>query len=399
MCSQVISRNIDKEGTMRTSKHTTRGFSLIEMMIALALGAMVIGIAAKGYSDAVNGSFITSQRSELQQDFRAATNLMLKDISLAGAGIPSGGVALATGAVNPTYGCDQTGKCYLGPNNNNAVAFPTQAGTPFLYGIIPGYQQGITLNAAQGPTDIITIVYSDNVFLLNCYGVNFTDNTGTDVNFILPNPLPASCVVPPPLAAPQKVTDTAVGLTAGDLVLFTGKNAAGNTAYAIAEVSSTANAASPYDVKFNNADVLQLNQTAALSNTLVQLDTASGGGVPLANTVASRIYMITYYLDLSPYDGVTPRLMRQVNGHPPIPVAENVAFLQFTYDTYNTSGALLQEAGDAGASVGVSPSLIRKINITHLTMRSQLSGAKGYQGMDLQTSVSARNLSFQNRYQ
>jgi hypothetical protein len=91
--------------------------------------------------------------------------------------------------------------------------------------------------------------------------------------------------------------------------------------------------------------------------------------------------------------------MRQVNGHPPVPVAENVAFLQFTYDTYNTTGTLLKEQGDAGESAGISPSLIRKINITHLTMRSQLRGTNGYQGMDLQTSVSARNLSFQNRYQ
>jgi hypothetical protein len=336
----------------------------------------------------------------MQQDFRAATNIMLKDISLAGAGIPSGGIALVSGGATPTYGCDQTAKCYLGPLNNNAIAYPLQAGTPSLYGVVPGFQQGITINAAQGPSDIITIVYSDNVFLLNCYGVNFTDNTGTSVNFLdPPNPLPSTCVVPAPLVAPQKVTDTAIGLTAGDLVLFQGKNSAGNTAYAVAEVTAANNAASPYNVTFNNADVLGLNQPAATSNNLVQLDTASGGNAPLTSTVANRIYIITYYLDISPNDGVTPRLMRQVNGHPPVPVAENVAFLQFTYDTYNTTGTLLKEQGDAGESAGISPSLIRKINITHLTMRSQLRGTNGYQGMDLQTSVSARNLSFQNRYQ
>jgi prepilin-type N-terminal cleavage/methylation domain-containing protein len=385
---------------MRAPKESSRGFSLLEMMIALLLGAMVIGIAAKGYSDAVNGSFVTQQRSEMQQDFRAATNIMLKDVSLAGAGIPSGGVALPSGAgVKPVYGCDQAGKCYLGPLNNNAVAYPLQGGVPYLFGIVPGYQQGITINAAQGPSDIITIIYSDNVFLLNCYGVNFADNTGTSVNFILPSPLPATCVVPPPLAAPQNVTDTAVGLTAGDLLLFQGKNAAGNTAYSVAEVSSASGTASPYNVTFTNADALLMNQTAATNNNLVQLDTKFGGGTALPNTTASRIYVITYYLDISPSDGVTPRLMRQVNGHTPVPVAENVAFLQFTYDTYDSNGNLLKEQGDGGEAAGVSPSLIRKINIAHLTMRSQLAGTKGYQGMDLQTSVSARNLSFQNRYQ
>jgi len=37
--------------------------------------------------------------------------------------------------------------------------------------------------------------------------------------------------------------------------------------------------------------------------------------------------------------------------------------------------------------------------MTHLTLRSQLPGVKGgYQSMDLQTSISARNMSFIDRY-
>ena len=79
--------------------------------------------------------------------------------------------------------------------------------------------------------------------------------------------------------------------------------------------------------------------------------------------------------------------------------------LQFTYDTYNASGTLLNAVGDGGYSTGTSFNLIRKINLVHLTTRSQVSGVKsglgitnGYQTFDTQTSISARNLSYQNRY-
>jgi hypothetical protein len=96
--------------------------------------------------------------------------------------------------------------------------------------------------------------------------------------------------------------------------------------------------------------------------------------------------------------------MRQVSGHLPVPVAENVVNLQFTYDTYDAVGNLLNAVGNAGYP-GTSLNLIRKINLTHFTIRSQVSGARssmsttnGYQSFDFQTSISARNLSYQNRY-
>jgi hypothetical protein len=128
-----------------------------------------------------------------------------------------------------------------------------------------------------------------------------------------------------------------------------------------------------------------------------------------ATATATRIFAITYYLWMMPDPlgvGVgTPTLMRQVNGQTPVPVQESVVNLQFTYDTYNTTGTLLNAVGDAGYSTGTSFNLIRKINIVHLTTRAQMSGAnsglmisKGYQTFDTQTSISARNLSYQNRY-
>lgn len=105
--------------------------------------------------------------------------------------------------------------------------------------------------------------------------------------------------------------------------------------------------------------------------------------------------MITYYLDISPSDGVTPRLMRIQNGRLPAPVAENVVYLKFTYDV-NNNGAI--SANQSTLPVGTTPAMITQVNIAHMTMRSQLPGTPGYQGLDLHTSIAARNLTSQQEY-
>jgi len=199
-----------------------------------------------------------------------------------------------------------------------------------------------------------------------------------------------------------------VGLTPGDVVLVQ-STVAGNSAIAVGEVTNvTANGGNNYTVAFAAGDPLNLNQPAAGAGDLVQLACVAPC-VPPVTATATRIFVISYYLWMTPDPlGVgagTPTLMRQVNGQTPVPVEEGAVNLQFTYDTYNTDGTLLNAVGDGGYSTGTSFNLIRKINLVHLTTRSQVSGARsslmvsnGYQTFDTQTSISARNLSYQNRY-
>src|SRR4029077_4978450 len=93
-------------------------------------------------------------------------------------------------------GCDYTGKCYLGPTNSASFTYPSQtdpvSGSTinYMYGVIPGWKQGPTINAAKGPTDVITVVYADTTFLLNDYTVKFNDLNGNSVTFTLPAPAP-----------------------------------------------------------------------------------------------------------------------------------------------------------------------------------------------------------------
>ncbi len=393
---------------MRRSFTTSiRGFTLMELMVSLVLGVMVVGAAVQLFSQGVDATWVVSQRAEMQQDLRAATDLMFKDISLAGSGPPAlaQGIELPTATANrPLYGyapsCTLLNNCVgvAGAGLPYPCSSNVGACIPTLYGIIPGYRMGITPPGSATKSDVITVVYEDTVLALNCYTVAFPPPPPTvnPVTFTAPPvPPPATCILPPGLVFPQAVDDPVVGLKPGDLVLFS--NSAGQ---ALAEVTAAVGGG-PYTVTFINGDPLWINQSGAAGDL---------SGITVgAGTVANRVYVITYYLWVLPDPaGVgagVPVLMRQVNGQMPVPVAENVANLQFTYDTYDTLGNLLNAAGDAGYSTGTSFNLIRKVNVAHLTIRSQLAGSRsqlastrGYQSFDLQTSISARNLSYQNRY-
>src|ERR1700742_1192095 len=120
------------------------GFTLMEMLIAMGVGLVVLGSAVSLFSRAVTLSFMVTQRAEMQQNGRAALDMMAKDISLAGAGIPSGGVQLpdGAGATASKFGCDAT-TCYITNNqfplNNN------------LFGVIPNPLVGLPVKTTNGP--------------------------------------------------------------------------------------------------------------------------------------------------------------------------------------------------------------------------------------------------------
>jgi prepilin-type N-terminal cleavage/methylation domain-containing protein len=374
------------------------GFSLLEMMIAMAVGMIVLGAATQLYIQGVNATWTISQRAELQQDFRAASNILTRDLSLAGAGLQPPGVAIALPtALPPRYGCDQTGACYLGLLNNAGVSYPLNplvGGVPTLYGLIPGYKKGPTLPSNPEATDVVTVVYTDTSLYLNCYTASVTaagkvtfGPSTTLVGGVLPAFPPAGCL-PTGVAAPQTVNDTVVGLTPGDLVYFP-------TLGVVAEVTAGGittgnNAVGPtYTVPFANGDALNMNQTTAPKglNSLL---------VGAQDTSPYRLLVITYYIDniASP-----SRLMRQVSGHTPMPVADGLEYMKFSYDLYDTLHQKTQvRQNDGGAALLLLPNQITKINIEHMAMESTLKGVKGYQGLDLETSVSARNLTYVNKY-
>ena len=379
---------------MRHADNTSRGFTLLELTISLALGLIVLAATATLFYQSVKVNWVTSQRAELQSDFRAASNLLQRDIGMAGSGslgqqgLAAGSVAMPSGVgvTVPVYPCSASACTY---DNGVPVAYPGTAPAYYLYSVIPGPNLGITVNGQQ--SDIITLSYTDANLAMNCYTVSYVSTTS--LLFTLPAVLPSTCILPTGVAAPQPLNAPVVGLQVGNMIMVTTTN--GPAAVGVVSgpvVAGTtpcgATTCTTYTVPFALGDPGHINQPAILTGTIASL-----AGQTLSSAV--RMLVITYYLDISPMDGVTPRLMRIQSGQAPVPVAENVSYMKFTYDV--DSGGTYY-AAQSTLPAGTNPTMITKINIAHLTMRSQLPGMSGYQGLDLQTSITPRNLTFGQEY-
>ena len=351
-----------------------RGFTLLELMISMAVGLIVMAAMVGLFKTGMNSAMFVTQRAETQQNMRAAIDLMVKDISMAGAGLPSGGIQLPTGAGNnglSKFGCDQAGACHV-----PAFTYPTN----YMYGIIPGYKNGVEANAvipaapAPAINDSITVVYVDYNFPLWEYNVAFVPGSNGGQIALTPNPT----YVPAPPAI-----NSAAGIVVGDLIMLSNSSATGVAVGEVTGITATT-------ISFANLDALNINQSGAASNNI---NAISGG----ATTSAYRLFAVTYYLTV-PAAGQTPRLMRQVNGLSPVPVADDIINLQFAFDTYNSTTNALDPTQANPLGVGESPNNIQKINIVVMGQSIINNGNKS-QNMYLATSVSARNMAFRNRYQ
>jgi prepilin-type N-terminal cleavage/methylation domain-containing protein len=349
-----------------------RGFTLLELMISMAVGLIVIAALASLFRTGLNSTMLVMQRAETQQNMRAAINLMVKDLSMAGAGLPAGGIQLPSGAGSSLslYGCDLAGICHVPTNtypNNN-----------YMYGVIPGFKNGVEANAvvAAAPppviNDSITVIYADYNFPLWEYDITFPAPGNGGAITLAPD---AAFVPAPPLITASG------GIQVGDLIMLS--NSIGT---AVGEVTGL----DAGDIFFADADPLNINQNGAALNNIKAISTG-------AKTIAYRLYAVTYYLSV-PANGDTPRLMRQINGLNPVPVADDIINLQFAFDCYDsTTSALVANQPDP-LGAGESPNLIQKINIVVMG-QSILNNGNKSQNLYLATSVSARNMAFRNRYQ
>src|SRR5580700_5736423 len=376
-----LSRN--KTMKMPISK-SQRGFSLLEMLVASSIGLIAIMAMTQLFNMGMNATLTVTQRADTQQNMRAAVELMTKDISMAGAGLPSGGLQLANADGSSKVACNQTGTCYV-----TADTYPLSGSgvANYMYGILPGFGNGVQSAAiiAAAPAavnDSITSIYCDYNFPLNNFAFTFPSGTQATVG--------------------AATTITAGGLTVGDLVLFTvstpgtGKTAQGTsyaqTAAAVGEITGIPNNTT---INFASADALNFNQTGANSLASVAAAVTAAG----AETTACRLYAVTYFLQVPPAGGTlqTPRLMRQVNGLAAVPVADGIINLQFSYDVINNPLGTISANQSNPIGAGLSPALIQKVNIWVLGESITQAGKKS-QSMYLASSISTRNMSFCNSY-
>jgi len=103
---------------MNQPSNKIHGFTLLELIAAMAVGIIVIGAAAELFKSGIDATALVTQQADMQQNVRTALNMVARDVSMAGSGLPPGGLALpyGTGSSLSKYGCDQTSTCYLAAN-------------------------------------------------------------------------------------------------------------------------------------------------------------------------------------------------------------------------------------------------------------------------------------------
>jgi prepilin-type N-terminal cleavage/methylation domain-containing protein len=371
-----------------------RGFTLIELLVSACIGLILMVAVTRAFNEAQKLMFVITQRADMQQNMRAGIELMTKDISMAGAGLPSGGLQMANGGGQTKVACNQTNTCYV-PNDFYPLS-PTGVEN-FMYGILPGFSNGVQGNAVITATpgvvnDSITSIYCDYNFSLSNFTFTFANVQGTQVNVAVNN----AGVTPNNILAPG-------GLNVGDLMLFIVStpgpgngnqgNALAQTAAAVGEITGIPNNT---EIQFVAGDELNVNQVGD-PNSLASV--AAAAVVAGTEMTVCRLYAVTYFLQVPPVGGTvqTPRLMRQVNGLTAIPVADNIINLQFSYDVINSTNNTISANVANPIAAGLSPGLIQKVNIWIMAQGVVSSGNRS-QSMYLASSVSARNMSFCNSF-
>lgn len=71
-----------------------RGFTLIELLVALTLSFILIGAIYQGFTSQQKAYTVQDQVAEAQQNARMAMNILLRDIRMAGYGMPDGGITI-----------------------------------------------------------------------------------------------------------------------------------------------------------------------------------------------------------------------------------------------------------------------------------------------------------------
>jgi prepilin-type N-terminal cleavage/methylation domain-containing protein len=348
---------------MTTRQKLQHGFSLIEALVALAIASIVLTAAAMMVTKGLQVTEFVTVRAEMQQDGRAAMNSIMKDLSLAGTGIPIGGVQLPTGnGSSPSFFACNAGKCYL---KNNS--FPSN----HMYAVLPDANDA---NIQKGAADAITVAYVDNSVKL-----------GT-----------ALSITP---AGSQIDVSSIQGLSVGDLVLLT--NVHGSAVGLVTDLNKVANS-----IICASSDPFDINQPGAANGNIAALkDPAPSNTYP--PTTVSKLNLVTYYLQQGAGpDGTmgtaddTWQLMRQVGSLAPTPVIDGVENIQFSYDVFDdTSDTPGTTLNTNSKNANGAPSLVRKINVL-ISVRSprKIGVSKDFSRLTLAGAVSPRNLSFQDRY-
>jgi Tfp pilus assembly protein PilW len=371
------------------SRHGRRsgasGFTIIEMTVAMGVGLLILGAAFTLLNQLIKMSETVVKIAEMNQNLRAGTDLIIRDLTNSAGGIPIGGVSLPGGA-----GCAVAKRpgpglaappAPLGPQTFSNCAAGSMGALP---AVSPGQQLGPTINTKT--SDEITMISVDQSFAVA--------NVPTA---LVPTTIaahPAACTIATCTgwtltvpAAPSIAAGSTTAVNVGDIYMFINTNGAA-LGYVTA-VNSGANT-----ITFDMGDPPALNQPRAAAGTLSSL--GPGGVYPA--TKVYKILMVSYFLDNT--QAGNPRLMRQLGDNaalaPALAVADGINFLEISYDL---SDGATTDVRDVLSLAPHTPNEVRKVNLSIAANTQPLSsGPRKIFVNDINTAVTVRDLAYRNAY-
>ena len=388
---------------MKTTQHkSNHGFTLVELMIAMGVTMVLLYATVTAFKDAQTTNQVVTQSADMTDNLRAGLNIIVQDVQQAGTGIPTGGVPIPfTSNGSSTSPCGTTAQINR-PILGGAGTFPKC--NSVINAVEPGNMMGPPITApdassgtVQNPnsvTDEITVLYADNTAGLDLKPINQPASVAPASPGCPAGSLQLTGTLLQVTFDPTCVNLAAAGITvqAGDLIMLT--NSLGT---ALVYVTSVAG----QTVSFADGDPFNLNGRSDTSGTVKQLMTSvtcSGAPTCFPPTIATRVWMISYYLD----NIASPpfiRLVRQVNFNAAVPVGETLENLQFTYNFVDGAS---NPANQPTVPTANSASQIRTVNVW-LGARSSYQVHKGnrtlYSRNNLMTQISLRSMAYVNKYQ
>ncbi len=391
-----------------TTKHKLAGFTLIELMVAMGVCMILLYAAVRAFRDASQTNQQVTYDADMSDNLRTGLNLIQTDLQQAGSGIPTGGIPVPFTSNNSSTAPCGTTPAINRPKLDGTTTFPPCNST--LPSVEPGYMLGppitapdATTGTAANPTSItdeITVVYADNLGLdarpINALATTSPANPGCPNGKLSLSGSTLTAVFDGSTLNSQgnyncvNFVQNGITINVGDLIMFS--NSYGEALLAVTSVNGQT-------LTFATGDAFGLNGRTENGGTINYLQASGCGGTNacFTNTTATRVWMVTYYLDnvtSPPY----VRLVRQVGLGTATPVGETLENLQFTYNfvdgNTNPSNQPTVPAGD-------SESQIMSVNI-YLAARSSDMLFQGnghhYSRDNLMTQISIRSNAYSNQY-
>jgi prepilin-type N-terminal cleavage/methylation domain-containing protein len=394
--------------TIHTATAGERGFTLVELLVTMAITTVILGATMAAMNDTVKVTDSAIQLTDMNTALRTSMDLVVRDLLQVGQGLPSGNVVqLPSGAGSAAILMPAPpGMTYylgaLGPATERVptlTAVPPGAGLgpPWLSAVIVGPGMGPVVNGQ--PTDMIVTLAGDSAFdsirliSLPASGKNMTVWNGPNASH-----------------GANITNGGADDIHDGDMIVLSRGSVS-----ALVQVTSV----NGQSVHFDDGDTLNVNQSGADAGTVAELRATppdvykppnpapNPAPPPVLGTEATRIRMISYYIDATT-DPRRPRLVRRINNQPGTAVAFDIENFQVSYDladgVTNPANVRMVAADLNGAGRcapnACSPNQIRKVNVM-LSARTKtvMKGTQQYLRSRLLTQVSLRSLAFVDRYQ